>query len=387
MLATGDRVSRLVDRGDDDPVPPAVPLTTAAPQRAVTAGARAGGRPGGHRGRPLSADPSPQETLAWERERRPWAAVAAIAAGVLTVGGNIVVSLGLRGLPKAEDEVVTVVDALGDAVAGRPVPPGRLSAQVEYLGHHTAAPIAGDGPRRAGDAGAVPAAGVPLPGHAGAQPGARPVGARPAGDRHRALRRRQPHGEPDALPGRPRLPDAVDRSNSAAQDALTQPPYAAGTALTFAGSFALLFGLAVTSLNAMRVGLLTRFMGILGMIVAATFLLPLDQLGIIRSLWLGALAALLLGRWPSGVPPAWSTGEAVPWPTQQDAREARARARAEEGDGDATPAAADAPRAAHAAADGASSGRAPAPPAPGRPAPRAATAQPSSKKKRRKRRS
>ena len=151
------------------------------------------------------------------------------------------------------------------------------------------------------------------------------------------------------------------------------------------GSFALLFGLAVTSLNAMRVGLLTRFMGILGMIVAATFLLPLDQLGIIRSLWLRALGALLLGRWPSGVPPAWSTGEAVPWPTQQDAREARARARAEEGDGDATPAAADAPRAAHAPADGGPPDGPPRRPRPG--APRRAPRRPSSKKKRRKRRS
>jgi hypothetical protein len=124
------------------------------------------------------------------------------------------------------------------------------------------------------------------------------------------------------------------------------------------------------------------------MIVAATFLLPLDQLGIIRSLWLLALGALLLGRWPSGVPPAWSTGEAVPWPTQQDAREARARARAEEegGDGDAAPAAPGASRGARAPADGAPSGRAPAPPAPGRPEPRTGVAQPSSKKKRRRRR-
>ncbi len=52
VLATGDRVSRLIDRGDDDAVPPAVPLTTAAPQRAVTAGARTGGRPPGHGARP-----------------------------------------------------------------------------------------------------------------------------------------------------------------------------------------------------------------------------------------------------------------------------------------------------------------------------------------------
>lgn len=338
----------------------------------------------------MSEDPSPQDTLAWEHERRTWAAVAAIAAGVLTVGGNIVISLGLRGLPKAEDEVVTVVDALGDAVAGRPVPPGRLSAQVEYLGHHVAAPIAGAVLVALGTLALF----LPLAYLYRATRARNPalgqwvlvllaIGAVLYGVGNLTVSLTRYLGAHDFL-------DAVDRSNSAAQDALTQPPYAAGTALTFAGSIALLFGLAVTSLNAMRVGLLTRFMGILGMIVAATFLLPLDQLGIIRSLWLLALAALLLGRWPSGVPPAWSTGEAVPWPTQQDAREARARARAEEGggDGDADPGAAGDPPAGRAPADGAPAprvpaGRAPATPAPGRPAPRA---QPSSKKKRRKRR-
>jgi hypothetical protein len=41
--------------------------------------------------------------------------------------------------------------------------------------------------------------------------------------------------------------------------------------------------------------------------------------------WLGALAALLLGRLPSGVPPAWERGEAVPWPSTQELREQRIR--------------------------------------------------------------
>jgi hypothetical protein len=74
----------------------------------------------------------------------------------------------------------------------------------------------------------------------------------------------------------------------------------------------------------MRVGLLTRFMGVLGIICGALIVLPiLSPLPIVQTFWLGAMALLLLGRWPNGVPPAWVTGEAQPWPSQQQAREAR----------------------------------------------------------------
>jgi hypothetical protein len=38
VLAAGDRLSRLADSGDDDPVPPAVPLTTPAAPAAVGPG-------------------------------------------------------------------------------------------------------------------------------------------------------------------------------------------------------------------------------------------------------------------------------------------------------------------------------------------------------------
>ena len=80
----------------------------------------------------------------------------------------------------------------------------------------------------------------------------------------------------------------------------------------------------VICLNAMRVGLLTRFMGVLGIICGATLVLPILT-PIVQTFWLGAMALLLLGRWPNGVPPAWSTGEAQPWPSQQAVREARRR--------------------------------------------------------------
>ena len=67
-------------------------------------------------------------------------------------------------------------------------------------------------------------------------------------------------------------------------------------------------------------------MGVLGMIVGATFVLPIDQQGVIRAFWLVAIGFLIAGRWPNGMPPAWQTGEAVPWPSQAELREQRARA-------------------------------------------------------------
>ena len=92
------------------------------------------------------------------------------------------------------------------------------------------------------------------------------------------------------------------------------------------GLASLAMGLAwvVVCLNAMRVGLLTRFMGVLGVICGALIVLPiLSPLPIVQTFWLGAMALLLAGRWPSGLPPAWRTDEAVPWPSSGQVREAR----------------------------------------------------------------
>jgi hypothetical protein len=98
-------------------------------------------------------------------------------------------------------------------------------------------------------------------------------------------------------------------------------------AAVLAGQLALGFAFVMISLNAMRVGLLTRFMGVLGIIVGVLFVLPIGgPLPVVQSFWLGALAFLFAGRWPSGLPPAWTTGKAQPWPTQQELREQRERA-------------------------------------------------------------
>jgi hypothetical protein len=74
----------------------------------------------------------------------------------------------------------------------------------------------------------------------------------------------------------------------------------------------------------MRVGLLTRFLGYLGIFAGVMVIIPVVQLPVVQAYWLGSLAYLLTGRWPSGVPKAWSTGRAEPWPSAAEMREQRA---------------------------------------------------------------
>jgi hypothetical protein len=76
-------------------------------------------------------------------------------------------------------------------------------------------------------------------------------------------------------------------------------------------------GLVMVSLSAMRVGLLTRFLGYVGIIAGVFTIIPLVPIPIVEAYWLLALAYLFSGRWPGAVPPAWSTGRAERWPARQ----------------------------------------------------------------------
>jgi hypothetical protein len=81
-----------------------------------------------------------------------------------------------------------------------------------------------------------------------------------------------------------------------------------------AAALLLAVGFVLVSLNAMRVGLLTRFMGYLGMGAGVLVLFQITQVPVVQGYWLFAIAYLLSGRWPSGVPPAWASGREEPWP-------------------------------------------------------------------------
>jgi hypothetical protein len=105
----------------------------------------------------------------------------------------------------------------------------------------------------------------------------------------------------------------------------TSPALVIPQLLNYLGGLLLAVGLVLTSLNAMRVGLLTRFMGYLGIFAGALVIIPLVPIPIVEGYWLVALAYLFSGRWPSGVPLAWRTGRAEQLPSSPALREPSAR--------------------------------------------------------------
>jgi hypothetical protein len=87
-----------------------------------------------------------------------------------------------------------------------------------------------------------------------------------------------------------------------------------------AGALLLAVGFVLVSLNAMRQGLLTRFMGYLGIFAGALVLFQITQIPIVQGYWLAAVGYLISGRWPTGTPPAWTTGRREPWPPSSEMR-------------------------------------------------------------------
>jgi hypothetical protein len=86
-----------------------------------------------------------------------------------------------------------------------------------------------------------------------------------------------------------------------------------------AANLALGLTLALICINAMRSGVLSRFLGVLGILLGVlAAIAPPALRGVVFLLlffWLLALAVLFLDRWPGGRGRAWATGEALPWPT------------------------------------------------------------------------
>jgi hypothetical protein len=92
-------------------------------------------------------------------------------------------------------------------------------------------------------------------------------------------------------------------------------------AIQVAGGVGVAFLFVMLPLRARRVGLLTPFMSILGVIAGALIVLPLGGISsVIQAFWLGALGLVLLGYWPGGRGPAWESGTAEPWPSAAQRR-------------------------------------------------------------------
>lgn len=269
-----------------------------------------------------------EETLAQEERHRPVAGITAIAAGLLTMLGSLLLLSASGDFP-----TVRLLDALrANVVQGPSAGPGLVARKVLYYDDHAAQLILSQ---------LVPRVALALTAIAVAF-------------LYRSARARNPQLNKIALfaavagavlvvvpaivgvVGRTLevndFASSADQTERAARDVLASPLVAAADYLVGLGTIAIGVAFGLSAYHAMRVGLLTRFMGVLGIIVALLFILPLEaQLPLVKVFWLLALGALFLGRWPGGLPPAWTTGTAQPWPTQQELREARAAQRGERG--------------------------------------------------------
>lgn len=137
-------------------------------------------------------------------------------------------------------------------------------------------------------------------------------------------------------------------SSEAAADDLVEGSGVQATGLVEAGlRVALGVAILLIALNAMRAGLLGRFMGIIGIGVGIFYAIPvLVEPTLIQLFWGIALGLLFLGRWPGGERgPAWSRVEAVPWPTTANRLQAQRDAQVKEAEasGDGEEAGADGP--------------------------------------------
>ncbi|HUR84413.1 MAG TPA: hypothetical protein VMY78_03645 [Solirubrobacteraceae bacterium] len=263
--------------------------------------------------------PTADETLADEAARRRPAGAAGIVAGLLTIVGGALAVLAYSDLP-----TVPLLDAMREQLSASPPAAGLKVRQALYYDDHAAAIIVAT----LASALAAGAIGLVLSHLYRSTQARRPelrraiVVAVIAGSTLIAVGELA-RGLALVIESH-NLAGSARPTAEAARDVLSAPVVVAGIVLRLLGTFALGIGLVLLALNAMRVGLLTRFMGVLGIIVGALFVIPLGaSLPIVQAFWLAALGALFLGYWPPGLPPAWVTGEAQPWPTQQELREQR----------------------------------------------------------------
>jgi hypothetical protein len=110
--------------------------------------------------------------------------------------------------------------------------------------------------------------------------------------------------------------ESTEQRESKAENALSDASLRdAATGFGLAGRIGLAVALVYCCLWGMRVGLLSRFWGSLGMALGVAALLLLVQFCLIFFIY---FALLLVGKLPGGRPPAWAAGEAVAWPTPGD---------------------------------------------------------------------
>jgi hypothetical protein len=266
-----------------------------------------------------------REQVAWEQERRKRLAVPAFAGGFLYLLSAIVITSTLNGLP-----TVGPLQGLKPVIAGEANPPvSPRTEEVKFISRHAFPLIAGS----VLAAIAVGALTLILLLLFKAASFRRPATWQPARQlvlgggiavalasiAHEVVYAIETHN----------FATGHDFTRAAVDNALTKS--AANEAVAYLSLFAglaLVVGMIVTLLNALRTGLVPRWMGILGMFSGLLILLPNvgATLQLIPAFWLVMMGVLLSGRWMGGDPPAWDAGQARPWPSRAQLQARRAAA-------------------------------------------------------------
>ena len=268
----------------------------------------------------MAADAEVKLQIARETEWRARLAVPAFAGGVLYLLSGIITNSIAGGAP-----TVGVLQGLAPAVQGHPKPAFSPRApEVKYLSHHASSLIISS----VMAAFAIIALTLALMLLAEAARFRRPASwaaARPLilvggvalaviSLAHQAVLAIETHS----------FAVGHDFSNHAVDNALAKStPNLISQYLDLLAGLAVAIAMGVIMVNSIRVGLVTRWLGVVGIISALLIFLPIGgaTLEVIPSFWLVAIGILYIGKWPNGQPPAWESGEARPWPSRAQTRQ------------------------------------------------------------------
>ena len=262
------------------------------------------------------------EQVAQESERRSRLAVPAFAGGVLYLLSGIMITATLNGAP-----TVGLLQGLGPAFSGVANPPvSPRASEVKFISHHALALIAGSTIKSIALVALTLVLLLLLDATRFRRPqmwsAARPlvlvggIGLAVVNVAHQVAGSIETH----------RFVVGHDFSNHAVDRALTQGAVnVGGQYLDLLAALALTVGTVAVVLNSIRVGLLPRWIGILGIFSGVLIFLPIGgaTLEVVPAFWMVAIGILFIGRWPNGEPPAWAAGEARPWPSQAQVRAAK----------------------------------------------------------------
>ncbi len=255
------------------------------------------------------------EQVAFESERRQRLAVPGFAGGLLYLLSAIIIASTLKGAP-----TVGLLQGLAPALSGVSEPAvSPRAAEVKFISHHSFSLIAGS------VLAAIAVAALTLIlllllsatrfRRRQTWPAARPlvmfggIAVAVVSVAHQIVSAIESHS----------FATGHDFSAHAVDQALTK-----GTAnlivdyISLLAGLSLAVGMIVVAINAMRVGLITRWMGVLGIFTGLLIFLPIGgpELQIVPAFWMVMVGILFMGKWPNAEPPAWLAGEARPWPSR-----------------------------------------------------------------------